>query len=128
MAALTSEQAPICGAIRGIAASPSREIFINFINFKEYWIAPAYGGPAAYAAGGAAGPSHYDNEIQCMLKAGMVGAVEWLKERPGWRSVERSLHALAMAGSVAGEEGDGIMLFGVEFLRMPPLREADERN
>ncbi len=63
-----------------------------------------------------------------MLKAGMVGAVEWLKERPGWRSVERSLHALAMAGSVAGEEGDGIMLFGVEFLRMPPLREADERN
>ncbi len=29
-----------------------------------------------------------DNEIQCMLKAGMVGAVEWLKERPGWRLSE----------------------------------------
>jgi len=33
-------------------------------------------------------PLDADNEIACMLKAGMVGAVEWLKERPGWKLSE----------------------------------------
>lgn len=33
-------------------------------------------------------PLDADNEIACMLKAGVVGVVEWLKERPGWRLSE----------------------------------------
>jgi hypothetical protein len=33
-------------------------------------------------------PLDADNEVNCMMKAGMVGAVEWLKERPGWRLSE----------------------------------------
>ena len=33
-------------------------------------------------------PLDADNEIHCMMKAGMVGVVEWLKERPGWRLSE----------------------------------------
>lgn len=40
-------------------------------------------------------PIDADNEIACMMKASMVGAVEWLKERPGWRLSE--LHCAANA-------------------------------
>jgi hypothetical protein len=33
-------------------------------------------------------PLDADNELNCMLKAGMVGAVQWLKDHPGWRLSE----------------------------------------
>jgi hypothetical protein len=33
-------------------------------------------------------PLDADNDVHCMMKAGMVGVAEWLKERPGWRLSE----------------------------------------
>jgi hypothetical protein len=33
-------------------------------------------------------PLDADNEVHCMIKAGMVGAVQWLKDHPDWRLSE----------------------------------------